>query len=148
MLLVGECPPAGPQFFYVTGAMQTYTMQAFAKAHSRSFSSREEFLQYFRECGCFLDDLSLTPVYALRGPERRRALEAQVAKLAVRIRTLEPRVVVSVGLGIHRYVRTAVELSGSEAHMASGLPFAGQSHQNKYVAGLAALITRWVPCEP
>jgi hypothetical protein len=62
LLLVGESPPASKKFFYGESAMTKYTAQAFKKAHGVSFRDDKEFLQYFKRCGCYLDDLCHEPV--------------------------------------------------------------------------------------
>ncbi|MFO7707294.1 MAG: hypothetical protein R6V84_03910 [Desulfobacterales bacterium] len=145
LLLVGESPPRNEdQFFYRGGNMQKFTMKAFEKAHSRTFSDSKEFLCYFKNCGCFLDDLSHIPVFEMQGRQRKNHLRDQVEELSERINDFKPLAVVGVGLGIKKYIFQAAELSEWQAKQVIAIPFAGRGHQNTYVEQLAALIRSWV----
>ena len=47
----------------MNSAMTGYTAKAFEKVHGVSFrDDKQEFLQYFKKCGCYLDDLCHEPV--------------------------------------------------------------------------------------
>ena len=60
LLLIGESPPVGGSFFYMGNSnLYRHTAEAFSLAYSRSFSSPQEFLDFFRGLGCYLDDLCL-----------------------------------------------------------------------------------------
>ena len=111
MLLVGESPPANGKFFYVKSAMTTYTSRAFEKSHGMTFQDDAGFLRYFKECGCFLDDLCHTPVDNLPRAERERALERGVEPLSQRIRQANPPVVAIVLNRIERFVNIVQKCS-------------------------------------
>jgi len=74
LLLIGESPPDSGEFFYVKSNMTTYTSRAFKKAHGIKFIDNTEFLKYFKDCGCFLDDLCHTPVDKSQNKEREKGL--------------------------------------------------------------------------
>ncbi len=89
LLLLGESPPASGNFFYVNSHMTSYTASAFEKAHSRNFSNQDEtqFLEHFKACGCYLDDVCHFPIDKLDAEEREQALAENVPDLVSRLRT-------------------------------------------------------------
>ena len=112
LLLIGESPPANGKFFYVKSAMTIYTSRAFEKSHGITFEDNAEFLKYFMECGCFLDDLSHKPVDDLPRIEREKALERSIGPLSERIRQVNPTVIAIVLKKIEKFVREAILKSG------------------------------------
>jgi hypothetical protein len=146
LLLIGESPPASGKFFYLKSAMTTFTARAFERAHGVKFKDNPEFLDYFRACGCYLDDLSRVPVDRLPKREREELLQANVGALAQRIRDAEPSVVAVVLKRIEGYVRDALTRSGCTPRLFV-LPFPGIGHQNRYIEGLVSIISEYIsPC--
>src|SRR5208283_5674029 len=96
ILFVGESPPASGKFFYKGGAMTAFTLHAFVRAYDCSFPNQKEFLAAFKSFGCFLDDLSHSPVNCLKGKAREQVLQDNIDLLADRIRKAEPEVVIAV----------------------------------------------------
>ena len=143
LLLVGESPPASGKFFYLKSAMTTYTARAFEKAQGSEFSSTEEFLTHFKDCGCYLEDLSHSPVDHLQPKERNERLREEIDHLAERIKALNPSTVVIVLKRIEGYVREALQRSGCPATVYV-LPFPGNAHQRKYISKLADVIREHV----
>jgi hypothetical protein len=141
VLFVGESPPASGKFFYRGGAMTAFTMKAFMTAYDISFAGQKEFLDDFKAFGCFLDDLSHSPVNRLKGTEREQVLKDSVDSLADRVRNSEPAVVIAVFRKIEGHVRRAVEKSGIAATVCV-LPAPGNGHQNKYVQGLVEILRK------
>jgi hypothetical protein len=146
LLLVGESPPASKKFFYVKSAMTKHTAQAFEKAHGARFRDDEEFLHYFKICGCYLDDLCHDPVDDLPKAQREKRLKASVDGLAQRIREMNPSVLAVVLKKIERYVQQAVYMSGRQPKVFV-LPFAGNGHQSKYVDQLCEILYKYVPAK-
>ena len=63
ILFIGESPPAGGTFFYDGNSnLAKYTKSAFENCFGTSISQMPEFLRFFKEQGCFLDDLCLYPI--------------------------------------------------------------------------------------
>lgn len=139
LLLVGESPPASGKFFYVDSAMTKHTRSAFEKAEGIRFKQTAEFLEHFKERGCFLEDLSHTPVDRLPKEERERRLRKEVESFSKRIKVINPSVVVIVLRKIERYVRDAVSKSGRAPEIHT-LPFPGNGHQIKYIDGLEKIL--------
>lgn len=144
ILLVAESPPASGKFFYVDSAMTSYTMKAFEKALGLEFNSTAHFLEYFRDCGCYLDDLTETPVNDIQGIKREQHLKVGIPSLAERIKQMQPSVVVTVLKKIEKHVIEAINKSGvvTETHT---LPFAGNGHQKKYIEELAKILKQHLP---
>lgn len=98
MLFVGEAPPDKcKRFFYWDKddnvKMTTYIKKAFEKAHCRKFENNYEFLRYFEECSCYLDDISHKPG-KLDGKYLKE--DMHIMKLADRIKNLKPATIVVV----------------------------------------------------
>jgi hypothetical protein len=144
MLLVGESAPASGKFFYHNSAMTTFTARAFERTYGVTFPDSATFLSFFQECGCYLDDLSLKPVNALRPKERKEILQQSVRSLSQRIFEVQPDVVVAILRRIAPYVRKAVELTSREIGFRV-LPFPGNGHQELYIEGLSEILRQYVP---
>jgi hypothetical protein len=141
LLLVGESPPESGKFFYMKSAMTTHTAHAFESAHGRKFSNTEAFLEHFKHCGCFLEDLSRTPVDQWSSKKRDDHLRNEVSPLSQRIKALSPSVVVIFLKRIAPYVQEAVEMSGCNP-VVYVLPFPGSGHQTKYKSELATIVSK------
>jgi hypothetical protein len=143
LLLVGESPPANGKFFYVKSAMTTFTSRAFEKAHSVRFGQTSDFLDYFKACGCFLDDIVHFPIDQFPYREREKRLSENVDSLSQRIKTADPFLVVVVLIKIEKYVVEAVGKSTLDPKVRV-LPFPGCGHQSKYIAGLASIVGEYI----
>lgn len=143
MLFVGESPPSGGTFFYDANSILYYaTREAFVSAIP-ALATGPNFLDVFRQLGCYVDDLSLRPIDKLPKAERLRARDAAVPALAHRLTGLSPRVVVIVVKGIRPQVSRALERAGLGAVACEPLPFPGQWHRADYVSALAKLVRAW-----
>jgi hypothetical protein len=143
LLLIGESPPASGRFFYVRSAMTTYTSRAFETAHRVSFKNNSDFLNYFKACGCYLDDLSHSPVNQLARREREKHLRDNVDSLSRRIKEVNPPVIAISLKKIEPYVLDAIRKSGCSPQVFI-LPYAGYGHQNKYIERLALIIAEHI----
>ena len=142
MLLIGESAPVRGSFFYIKGALTTYTARAFEKNYGIKFRDHSDFFNFFRKCGCYLDDLCLIPVNAMTPKKREQALKEGIKPLSQRILEARPKIVVSVLRKIEPYVREAVKLTGLEV-IFFVLPFPGNGHQNMYVDGLSNILRQF-----
>jgi len=144
LLLIGESPPDSGKFFYVKSHMTTFTSHAFQRAHGIAFNDNTDFLKYFKDCGCFLDDLSHKPVNNLSKTERENELKKCINPLSERIRKFNPPVITIVLKKIEKYIRKAISKSGCDAETYV-LHFPGNSHQNKYIEQLSNIISKHLP---
>ncbi len=139
----GESPPASGGFFCNgSGILFASTERAFSQALGASFATSDEFLRFFSCAGCFLEDLSHSPVDRLPPREREQALEDCVEPFAARLRTLSPELIVVFLKKIAPFVGRAARLAGTPSESIHVLPFPGMGNQNRYVAELAPIL-RW-----
>jgi hypothetical protein len=126
--------------------MTTFTAQAFQKALGIRFRDNREFLEYFKTYGCYLDDLSHTPVDNLPKKQREEFLKAGIGELAQRIHEMNPGVLVIALKKIEHYVREAVYRSQRQPEIFA-LPFPGHGHQGKYIDELCKIISMHLPVQ-
>src|SRR5439155_1488449 len=106
-LFVGESPPRGGAFFYdENSALYRAIRTAFG------FDDRpEDFLNWFKEQGFYLDDLVHEPINDLSDQERKRKCREGIDALKARLIEYKPEAVVIVLKSIEDYVREAVRSS-------------------------------------
>jgi Uracil DNA glycosylase superfamily len=104
VLFVGESPPASGRFFYQEDSgLYRAVRDTFLRAMP---SLRDaDFLQSFRELGCYLVDLCGEPVDHLRRDQRAYACQAGEARLRRTIQQLKPEIIVTVVRSIAPNVR-------------------------------------------
>jgi hypothetical protein len=139
LLLVGESPPASGEFFYLKSNMTIYTSKAFEQVFLRTFHDIVSFLRFFRQIGCYLDDLCLTPVDKMPTLERKALLEESVGPLSERLKKFNPEAIAIVLKRIVLHVQQAIEMAGLTCPVYT-LPFAGMGHQNKYIEELSEIL--------
>ena len=148
LLFVGESPPAGGTFFYQVDTRLSHlyraTKRAFVAALAAVPAADEEFLQFFKGLGCYLEDLCLEPVNRLAPGERRRRQKDSAAGFGVRVKDLRPQAVVVVKTDIFRLVEEVLPTVGiGPPAGVHGLPFPAMGHQGTYIAGLAGLLRQF-----
>ena len=146
LLFVGESPPASGKFFYDKGPMTRFTATAFEAAHELTFSPTDpkEFLTYFKRCGCFLDDISHSPIDGLAAEDRTRRLAESVADFARRLAAFKPKAIVVALKKIEPHARIAAAQAGLQVPI-HVVPFPGYGHQTKYIERLAEIVRQYVP---
>lgn len=76
VLFIGESPPTGGTFFYdADSLLYRATRDAFVSAMPQ-LAVRDDFLDTFRQMGCYLEDLSLEPIDIVKSWRRARLLRA------------------------------------------------------------------------
>lgn len=143
LLFIGESPPAGGTFFYAANSVLfRYTQRAFATPFGDCAGDGQEFLEYFRQSGCYLEDLCLQPVNNVRGSPRRALHREGIAPLAGRLSQLreQPCAIVIVGRSIRRPVCDALQQTGWDGARAFSTVFPAMGHQNRYVRELAEVL--------
>lgn len=112
VLFVGESPPAERFFYECDSKLYKAIKKAFEKARGKEFDSDEEFLQFFKSKGCYLEDLC-----DRRGLHRfERKIRREIRKrceplLARRIEKLKPNKIVVVMKSIKDNVLNAIRFS-------------------------------------
>ena len=108
ILFVGESPPGSGKFFYYGNSQMAENMERILGHYL--FGNTEDFLNNFKESGCYLDDLVLEP-----GRPSPKIRKQAINDLAARIREYRPRVVVALLKRIADDVKEALEKSGTDA---------------------------------
>ena len=143
LLFIGESPPAGGTFFYAANsALFGYTQRAFTTAFGECVGDGQEFLEYLRQSGCYLEDLCLQPVNNVRGTPRRALHRAGIGPLARRLSRLreQPCAIVIVGRSIRRPVCDALQQTGWDGAIVFSTAFPAMGHQNRYVRELTEVL--------
>jgi hypothetical protein len=140
MLYVCESAPASGVFFYCGNSGFTrYTRRAFETGLNRSFASNESFLSFFKETGCWLDDISYVPVNKLSPTDRKTHLKKQTPAFAQRLNAANPTYLIVTLKSITSYVDSALEQVAVRP-IVRYLPFPGNSHQTKYMNQLCEIL--------
>jgi len=141
VLFVGESPPRSGQFFYANDTiLHKATKDAFSRSYKRIFTGVDDFITFFENKGCYLDDLCSRQVNGLKQSQRRYEREQGVPGLAQRIELFRPMVVLSLMKGITPYVLRAISQTSLRSINFHSLPFPYWVHRQVYVAELERLI--------
>jgi hypothetical protein len=142
ILFVGESPPASGRFFYqADSGLYRAVREAFVAAIARLPAT--DFLDSFRSLGCYLVDLCSEPVDKMSVRDRRRAWKAGEVRLARTIRTLQPKIIVTVVRSIRANVRRAQQQAGwSGRHVELPYPGRWRSHQIQFRQQLVPLLRK------
>ena len=143
VVLIGESAPDGGNFFYKGDTLCTYTKEAFCIAFPDANIPNDNmmFLNFFRDHGFYLDDLSLITINNA-GPQTRQQHNREgVPALANRLKDYKPEVVICIMLAISDYVKDALEKSKLPAATPYyAIPFGGNGQQGRYRQKLAAIL--------
>ena len=142
LLFVGESPPASGGFFYDKSTMTTYTAQAFEKAYNITFPNTANFLSFFKGKGCYLDDISTTPVDNLHGKDRKEVILNALDGFTNRLNVYNPEVIIVILKRIGQYVKSSVQEAGIESPVYV-LPFPGMGWQNIYKRQLIEILNHY-----
>lgn len=141
LLLIGESPPAGGTFFYENSHFTSYTASAFAAAQQRRFSNDNQihFLEHFKACHCYLDDVCHRKVDKLDREEREWLLARSVPNLASRLKNYQPEAIAIFVKRVEPHVRIAVVLADISPKLYT-VPFPGYGHQARYIEAMQPII--------
>lgn len=129
LLFVGESPPASGRFFYQA---DSGLYRAFRRTFVQAFPDLEnaDFLESFRDMGCYLVDLCGKPVDRLTPQKRRQACIDGEERLAQMIGRLDPVIIVTVVRSITKNVRRAQQKAGWTGTRLE-LPYPGRWKQHR-----------------
>jgi hypothetical protein len=143
ILLIGESAPESGQFFYYHSRMTKYISKTFEQVFNILFRDDSEFLKYFQDKGCYLDDLSPIPVNKMSKTERVKTLKDSIEELSKRICSYNPTVIVIVLKKIDKYVKKAIDLSEVRCPVYT-LPFPGNGHQNEFIQEFSKILKAYL----
>ena len=143
LLFIGESPPHNGSFFYRGDSyLYIYIKSAFETTFDKQWSSRQDFLTFFKKGGCYLVDLCGEPVNHLPRAERRKKRKDGIPHLAREIARIEPTTQVVVMKGIDGEAKKAMRMSGYRSEKTWTLPFPAQGHQPRFVRELTEALCK------
>jgi hypothetical protein len=135
-LFVGESAPFSGRFFYYgNSAMSRYMQRAMA------LDASSDFLEAFKACGWYLDDLVLEPVNRLTKAERKAKWLGAQDSLAQRIAEYQPLAIVTLLRAIKDIVEAAAIAARCDAPRYA-VPFPGNGLQGRFLSEMAHIIPR------
>lgn len=137
VLFIGESAPAGGTFFYLANSnLYRYTQESYESVYKEECIKGIDFLNFFKNLGCYLEDLCLEPVNNLNNNNRKLKRNEYVNSLTERIRKANPKSIIVVMLSIRENVEESIRLSGIGDIPIYYLPFPSQGNQRRYVEKL------------
>jgi len=141
VLFIGESPPVGGTFLYRANSnLYRYTREAFVSVFGSECGVGQDFLNFFQDRRCYLDDLCLEPVNHLEKTARQRKRDEGVPLLADRMREYTPEAIIAVMLAIEEQVKQSANTAGLASVPFHAVPFPAQGNQKKYVARLIKVL--------
>jgi hypothetical protein len=141
ILFVGESPPDSKRFFYYgNGNIAFSTMRSFSKSFKVKCNNVLSFLQFFKDCGCYLDDMCHEPVNYLSRADKESMIWEGVDGLRNKILLFSPRLIVAILSRIRPYVYEAAEKASFSLNAIHVLPFPGHGHQSQYEINLSEIL--------
>ena len=116
-LLIGESPPSEVKnyFFLASNAdLYNFTKQAFEIAFPDKLKGSDNFLNFFKNLGCFLDDLCEEPINNIKNNKiiRKENWNNSIKSLENRIRDYNPQVIICISKQIEENVEKSILQSG------------------------------------
>jgi hypothetical protein len=142
MLFVGEAPPASGRFFYqADSGLYRAIRDTFVTTLPALQGS--DFLQSFRDLGCYLADLCGMPVDRLTREQRRKACLDGEERLSKTLKQLRPKIVITVVRSIAGNVRRSQQRANWRGTYLE-LPYPGRwkHHRVAFEEALAPVLHR------
>jgi hypothetical protein len=142
MLFVGESPPASGRFFYqADSGLYRAIRQTFLSVFPNL--KQTDFLESFRDLGCYLVDLCGNPVDRLPIKQRRFACAHGETRLAATIRQLDPEVMVTIVRSIAPNVeRAQAQAKWQGTHIELPYPGRWKTHRDAFERALIRVLRR------
>ena len=135
VLMVGESPPQSGEFFYTGDDLTDKTQEAFAWLFmdvALDCTTHEDFLNFFKKSGFYLDDLCLEPVNGITDDViRNQVRDTWVSSLAQRMKEYDPQAIIFILKGARKQFEAAVERAGLSHIPRYHIPYPAFSEQNK-----------------
>jgi len=142
ILFVGEAPPASGRFFYrADSGLYRAIRQTFVAAFP--WLKDAEFLESFRDFGCYLVDLCGMPVDRMTASGRRKACAEGEVRLGRIIRRLRPEIAITVVRSISANVgRARLRARWTGLHLEVPYPGRWHSHRVAFERELVPVLRR------
>ncbi len=143
ILLIGEAPGRADKNFYLANTNLYRTVYAAFRELYGDFSSAEEFLQFFKAAGCFLDHLSLEHTERHDLPKRKLERQNGISGLSGRLQIHQPETVIILMKALEKQVQQAIDLSGIKSirqQTTVSYPAGSNTNYLACVRGLVAIL--------
>lgn len=143
ILFVAEAVQPGKIFFY---HQNSNVFRAIKKAFSQvfgDFKNNDEFLEFFKKNGCYVDYLCPEMINGLSPELRQKIRTDSIQPLSERLVLLQPKVVITVMKALEKEILEAIKLSGIcsvEYTKAIAFPAHSKTNADKCVHGLIAIL--------
>ncbi|MGI4022214.1 MAG: hypothetical protein ACRYFA_11975 [Janthinobacterium lividum] len=143
ILFVAEAVQPGKVFFY---HKNSNVFRAIKEAFSQvfgEFKSSEDFLQFFRKSGCYVDYLCPEKINALTPELRQKVRTDSIQPLSERLALLQPKVIITVMKVLENNILEAVKLSAItsvEYTKAIAFPAHSKTNADKCVKELVEIL--------
>ncbi|MBS7565903.1 hypothetical protein KHS38_15960 [Mucilaginibacter sp. Bleaf8] len=115
LLFVADGVPIGHKYFYLKNSNLYKAIKAAFVQVFGEFKSDDEFLEFFKEMGCYIDNISDKPVKDLPPAQQRTLRQEGVPQLASHIAQMKPQLVIISLKVIEKQVREAIAQSGVDS---------------------------------
>ncbi|QJD95881.1 hypothetical protein HH214_08340 [Mucilaginibacter robiniae] len=143
LLFIADGRPVNNKYFYLKNSNMYKAVKAAFTQVFGEFNNDEEFLQFFKEMGCYFENLSAAPIKNLPPPEQKAERTKGVQPLAERIAEHQPRLVIISLKVIEKYAREAISLSGVstiENVVVTPFPVKSLTNVNNCINGIVAAL--------
>lgn len=140
LLFIAEAPPENNTFFYSAKSFfYDYTKQIFNELFEDEINKFDEFLFFFKNKGCFLDDLCHEPKTF---KEISREKDFYIDELQNRLKIFNPQAIIITPKEIDGIVREAIKQSNIvlDPELIFTLYFPGNGWQNEYMSCLWSVL--------
>lgn len=139
VLFIADAPAAGTRYFYRKNSELFKAVKAAFTQVFGDFKDRDEFLNFYKDFGCYLDNICLVPVKHLSDKEQKAERRRGIEPLAERITQMQPRLIIITMKAIEKYVREAIDLSKAEGiEQVASIPFplGSMTNFNNSISGI------------
>lgn len=111
LLFIGESAPRNGTFFYLKDSNLFSAVKKGFEKTVGPLENNDIFLEYFKNFGCYLDDLCLTPVNGFSEFKRLEYRINGIEPLSQRISVYKPLAIIILMKGIEQEVKEAIRKS-------------------------------------
>ncbi|WP_158825608.1 hypothetical protein [Mucilaginibacter lacusdianchii] len=143
LLFVADGLPIGPKYFYLKNSNLYKAIKAAFVQVFGEFDSDDGFLAFFKEMGCYIDNISDKPVKDLPPAQQRALRNEGVPALAERLTQMAPRAIIISLKVIEKPVREAIQQSGIdsvEQVVVTPFPVKSLTNVNNCINGITAVL--------
>ncbi|GAB2701116.1 hypothetical protein GCM10027037_27730 [Mucilaginibacter koreensis] len=141
VLFIADAPAAGSRFFYRKNSELFKAVKAAFTQVFGEFADKDEFLDFYKAFGCYLDNICLVPVKHLSPKEQNEERRRGIPYLAERIAEMQPRLIIITMKAIEKYALEAISQSKAESiEKIASIPFplGSMTNFNNSISGMVS----------